>query len=38
MLLFLGADYSFVIMFFGLIPFVLVCWLIVALIRWLNRH
>lgn len=38
MLLFLGADYSFVIMLFGLILFVLVCWLIVALIRWLNRH
>lgn len=34
-----GADYSFLIMLiFGLIPFVLFCWLLVALIRWLNRH
>lgn len=39
MFLFMGADYSFLIMLiFALIPFVLVCWLIVALIRWLNRH
>lgn len=28
-----GADYSFLIVFV-----VLFCWLIVALIRWLNRH
>lgn len=33
------GDYSFIIMlFFGLVPFVLICWLIIALIRWLNRH
>lgn len=23
---------------FLLIPFVLLCWLIIAAIRWLNRH
>lgn len=23
---------------FGVVPFVLFCWLVVAAIRWLNRH
>lgn len=27
----------FEVLFF-LIPFVLICWLIIALIRWFNRH
>jgi hypothetical protein len=32
-------DYSFVLMLiFGLVPFVLAVWLMIALIRWLNRH
>jgi len=27
-----------VLFFFGLVPFILCCWLVVAAIRWLNRH
>lgn len=33
----MGADYLILLVFF-LIPFVLICWLIIALIRWFNRH
>ena len=36
MVLFMGV--SFFTMLIALVPFVLVCWLMVALIRWLNRH
>ena len=32
-----GADYSFLVVFV-LFFVVLFCWLIVSLIRWLNRH
>lgn len=33
------ADYSFLIVFvFVLVTFVLLCRLVLAFIRWLNRH
>ena len=39
--LFLGAFTGievFVMLLFVLAPIILLCWLVVALIRWLNRH
>lgn len=33
-----GGDYSFLIMLFILgLPFFLVCWLLIEVIRWLRR-
>ena len=33
-----NADYSIIVLLFVLAPIILLCWLVVALIRWLNRH
>lgn len=33
----LGADYTFLLLFMAVL-FVLICWLIIAIIRWFNRH
>lgn len=33
-----GGDYSFLVMMIVmLIPFILVCWLLIEVIRWLRR-
>lgn len=32
-----GAEFTIVLLFV-LAPIILLCWLVVALIRWLNRH
>lgn len=34
----LGVFEILVVLVFVLAPFILACWLVVAAIRWLNRH